>query len=193
MLEQWSPAARAWIEGTYEALGRVGLDGIDIDAVAAQLGVPEVEFYEHFEDHTTLLNAVLDYWQAIATSHFERHVDIADPAAQIRAVAKTFILDDQLRRADRWLLFHDPADPALAERAQQARGDSEQFITAQLAKLGFDEEEIDLRALVLYTGYLGLLAELESPVDTIDYDEACRRIDDLVDLVTAGVRTDPTP
>lgn len=177
-------SSRDWVNAAFEAVGRSGLDAISVDALASELAVPDAEFYEHFDNRRALQNAVIDHWYAIATAYFERHVDISYPDDQMRAVAKTFLLDDQMRRADRWLLFHDPTDPGLAERTNQVRAETQSFAREQLKELGFDEEEAELRSHLLYTGYLGLLVEIESRTGPLDHDDICRKLDELVDMVT---------
>ena len=80
-----------WIEAGYEAVGRGGLDSINIEAIAEELGVSKAGFYHRFRNRQALIALVIEHWAARAAERFERHAAIADPDARIRAVVKSFI------------------------------------------------------------------------------------------------------
>ena len=120
-----------------------------------------------------------------ADEHFARCAGIEDPEKQLRQVGYNVLTDQRLRTADAWLSLHPLDDPMLAERSRRVREQTMNWSVGLLRRLGFDEPSARKRSRFLYTGYLGLVAEIESQVDQVEADDIRGLVDVLVDLTTA--------
>ena len=174
-----------WVDAGYEALCRGGLQAIRVRAIANELGVSRSSFYHRFADREALVEAVLERWWDRASALQAKAMTDDDPESQMRGFGRAVLCDDVLRRADGWLLLHDPTDPAFPERAATSRGMVEPWATEILTTLGLPVDVARRRAYLLYTGYLGLLADIEASPDRPTDAEIVARFDSLVDLVVA--------
>jgi AcrR family transcriptional regulator len=57
-----------WISAGFRALKERGAQGLNVEALARQLGVSKGSFYWHFKNAAALKAAMLDYWVEHATS-----------------------------------------------------------------------------------------------------------------------------
>ena len=174
-----------WVDAGYEALCRGGLQAIQVRSIANELGVSRSSFYHRFADREALVEAVLQRWWDRAIALQEKAMTDDDPESQLRGFGRAVLCDDVLRRADGWLLLHDPTDPAFPERAATSRGMVEPWATEVLMALGVSPQEARRRAYLLYTGYLGLLADIEASPDRPTDAEIVERFDGLVDMIIA--------
>lgn len=175
-----------WIDVAYREVGRIGLDGLNVVRIAEILGVSRAGFYQRFRDWDELYEVVIERWLANASEHFERARSLSDPEQQLRVVGYSTMADRQLVAADSWLLLRAPAgDPELADRNRVARDASVKWAGGLLEQLGFGPADAKRRGRLVYTGYLGLIADLASEPEQPPESEIRRRVDDLIDLVVA--------
>ena len=179
-----------WVQAGYDAVGRGGLDAIVVEDLAASLGVSKIGFYRRFADRDELVDAVIGYWVTSAEDLLEQHLSISDPVRQIRSFAEAALSDDRLRRADYWLLLHDRVHPTLTAFRVRARQLTIDWATGLLRKLGFDEPQAAARGEMLWSFYLGTVADLESRWDEVTPQELQRVLDALVAVVTSPFSPD---
>lgn len=173
-----------WIEAGYAAVGRGGFEAVSIEALAAELGVSKAGFYHRFRDRQALLDAITDHWILCREEYVQRFADDGEPGTQIRNLLGAALADDRLRQADAWILLHDPADSALASRTRVVREQFLEFGKRQLLALGFGEHQAEVRARLLYTGYIGLVANVVAQSEPVDPAYCQVVVDQLADMIT---------
>lgn len=58
-----------WIAAALEMVAEVGVDGLSVEALAAQMGATKGSFYWHFSDRADLVRAALEDWRMRETRH----------------------------------------------------------------------------------------------------------------------------
>ncbi len=178
-----------WIEAGYAATGRGGFDAVTVEAIASELGVSKAGFYHRFKNRQALLDAVVDHWILRRQEHVDSQADVDEPGVRLREVVVAVLADDQLRHADAWILLRNPSDPAFAIRTQVVREQFKAFGKRQLTALGFGDHQAELRAQLLFTGYLGLVSDLVARPEPVGPRECRHAVDQLIDMVAAGAPT----
>lgn len=56
-----------WIAAALEMVAEVGVDGLSVEALAAQMGATKGSFYWHFSDRADLVRAALEDWRVRET------------------------------------------------------------------------------------------------------------------------------
>jgi AcrR family transcriptional regulator len=145
-----------WVQAALDVMEEEGIAGVKVPRLCARLGVTKGSFYWHFADFDTFLGAVARRW--------------AEEGARLPGVleADTF-LDTEALLLHAMRLFAEPRNRNLAramrdwaqhdERAREAirRADEELFarLTEVMVRYGFDEDEAELRAKILYYSGVG--------------------------------------
>ncbi len=144
-----------WIQAAVAALGREGIKGVRVEALARRLGVTKGSFYWHFTDQRALLDAVLAHWAELGTRGIIEQVEAGGGSAA-----------DRLRRL--WQVVSGPdLGPELALRdwarndrraaAAVAQVDSERvaYLRRLFRELGCARREAEARSLLLYSLLVG--------------------------------------
>ena len=147
---------RAWIEAAIATMGLSGVDAVRVEGLARQLGVTKGSFYWHFKDREALLTAVLDEWESGGTLAIIAAVDSVHGSARTRllqlwnltnvgdGLAGELAIRDWSRR-----------DPAVAERVARVDDQRMAYVRALFAELGVPAQEVEARAMLLYSLLLG--------------------------------------
>lgn len=157
-----------WLEAARAILIEDGVSEVKILTLSNRLGVSRSSFYWYFKDRTDLLEALLTHWEETNTAHLIRHTTL--PAQTItEAVALYFrcFLDDRF--------FNHRVDFAIREWSRRdarvhdmvARNDRtrQEAICAMFLRHGYDAEEADIRARILYYQQIGYYAlDLNEPL-----------------------------
>lgn len=145
-----------WIDAATQVLVDQGIDHVRVDVLATQLGVTRGSFYWHFRDREDLLRRVLQAWRVRATDALTRRLTVAqgDPKAQLRDVISLPHRGRAAARAARIEL----AIRAWARRDAMARAALDEADASRIEyhrnifeALGFETQEAQLRAFVLYS------------------------------------------
>jgi AcrR family transcriptional regulator len=148
--EEWAAAAAA-------VLGRDGVEGVRVEALARGLGVTKGSFYWHFADRPALLAAVLSRWEAGALAELAVASSLATPqervAALLRGLARpqSGIPDAAVfswARRERWV----------AERVSEVERARTVFLKERLGEMGVVLADAHRRA---EAGYLAAVAWVE--------------------------------
>lgn len=181
--------ARPWLDAAYQVLIAQGVDKIRIGTLAQMVESTRTAFYWHFANRETLLDGLIERWQAKNSGNFIR---------QVEAYAET-VNEAVFNMFDLWLditLFDAPFDLAVRNWAQndtklaRAVADADQMRVNALIRMferfDYDPEAAFTRAHTVYftqIGYISMMVK-DDPVVRID------RMPAYVQVYT-GVR--PTP
>lgn len=179
-----------WINAAYEEVARSGLNGLTIEGIATRLSVSRIGFYQRFKDRQELYDALIERWVQVVDELFQKAQHTEDPIEQLRQVGYDVLVDPQQRAMDRALLLTPSKSPELVERMKEARQQSTAWSNKLFQRAGFTAKEARWRSQIIFTGWLGHLAEVEA-LDSNESDAQLRaRIDRLIDL---AVSPPPSP
>ncbi|WP_425039510.1 TetR/AcrR family transcriptional regulator [Primorskyibacter sp. S187A] len=158
-----------WLAMARDTLVHDGADQVKILTLAQRMGVSRSSFYWYFRNRTDLLHALLDEWEARNTARITAHC--ARPAATITEAVCNFFrcfvdpasFDQGLDFAVREWTRRDEALRARVDAADAARIKA---VTEMFIRHGYDPEEADARARILYFMQLGYHAlDVREPMD----------------------------
>jgi AcrR family transcriptional regulator len=145
-----------WVRAALDVMEEEGIAGVKVPRLCARLGVTKGSFYWHFPDFDTFLGAVARRW-AEEGARIPGALDVdsgGEPEAVLLHAMRLFAepRNRNLARAMRDWAQHDA-------RAREAirRADEELFarVTEAMVRCGFDEDEAELRAKILYYAGVG--------------------------------------
>jgi len=145
----------AWVAAGLEALERDGVPGVAAAPLARTLGVTRGSFYWHFSSRDDLLAAVVARWEL---EHSDDLLDalgqIPDPAERLRLLITRAVE----KPPSFFVRLLDAADTEPIVAASLVRSaDRRRAVMAQaLRELGMTPAQARRRALLVYTGYVGL-------------------------------------
>ena len=143
-----------WLDCALTALANGGIDSVRIDKLARQLGVARSGFYWHFKDRQDLLNHMLDYWAHEYTEVVTENKALTEgPAIQRLENVMRTVRDYGLNRFEAAILIWSQSDPAARETFDRAFEMRVEFIGNMFAELGFEGDDIEMRAQ-FFIGYL---------------------------------------
>ncbi len=150
-----------WLDAAMDLLVRDGVSEVKILTIGNRLGVSRSSFYWYFESREDLLNQLLDAWETTNTGVLVRSTE-ARAATITEAVCNFFRcvvapdgFDYRLDFAVREWARRDEAVHRVVERSDAAR---HQALARMFARHGFDANEADIRARVLYYQQVGYYA-----------------------------------
>jgi AcrR family transcriptional regulator len=173
MTDRQSLTPLDWTIAGIEALAEGGVDAVRVERLAKRLGASKGSFYWHFADRPALLEAMLALWEREGTDDVIAQVaDIADPADRLRQVtaaaleARTHGVDvAHAEAALRGWAAQDPAVGVRFARVEKARTD---YLTAELAALGYAPATALRLGKALYLALIGLYAARRYATDLAD-------------------------
>lgn len=156
----WRGSEEGWIEAGYQMLLEGGVEAVKILPLARRLRLSRTSFYWHFADREALLAALIRRWQEKNTGNLIRQTE--KPATSInQAVLHLFdcwitteLFDAALDTAMRNWARTDDALHVAFEGADAARRDA---IRQMFSRHGYDAEEADVRASVVYLTQVGYI------------------------------------
>jgi AcrR family transcriptional regulator len=172
---------QSWLDAAWEAMAALGAEGVRAEPLAAKLGVTKGSFYWHFADRAALLAALLDDWEARATSAVIAVIDATGPDARFRLYALVHLttatpeapLVEQAVRA--W----GARDPSTRKRLARVDAKREAYVAALLESAGVAPERAAMRARALYLALIGEYARVAhggAPTDRATWDELVSRM-----------------
>jgi AcrR family transcriptional regulator len=154
-----------WLGAGLDILVEDGIAGVKVHRLCARLGVTKGSFYWHFTDLDSFLTELAERW-ALEGAPLAGTVDEdADPDAQLLAAMRLFAdpRNRNLARAMREWAQSDPRARAAIHRADEALFAR---VTEAMRRCGFDDEEAEVRAKILYYSGVGYahVGELGRPL-----------------------------
>jgi AcrR family transcriptional regulator len=144
-----------WIHAGFAMLAAGGIDAVRVERLAAVLKVTKGSFYWHFRDRPALVAALLEAWQAEATSDIITRVEARGGDAASRLAALLSIVFRSDGRLD--MAVRDWASRDAAARAAQAVVDQRRlaYVETLFLELGFSTPEALARARFAYQALIG--------------------------------------
>jgi AcrR family transcriptional regulator len=136
-----------------DALEESGVDGVQVERLARDLGVAKSGFYWHFKDRADLLGQLLEFWETGYTK-----IVISNPRTLKGTPEQRLLRVMQMIEAGNLAGF-DIAFHAWAQKDKLARDavdrvmrQREEFIGGILREMGFEGEDLEMRTMlfVLY-------------------------------------------
>lgn len=158
-----------WLDLALGLLARGGVGAVSVLDLSARLGVSRSSFYWHFGSRDSLLDALLERWDAVNTRSIVRQAEA--PARTIaEAVCNVFRcwVDAALFSPRLDMAVRAWASTAERARLRLQRADIERMaaIEAMFVRHGYGAQDALVRARVLYTtqvGYYALEFEERTP------------------------------
>lgn len=147
---------RSWIKSAFDTLYNEGIEQVRIERLAKKLKVTKGSFYWHFKDRAELLQALIEYWNDEMTKTVLENAKmfLGEPKERIVHILTDIISNDRTK--------YDPAVRAWAHHDSEVRKYVEKtdknrlsFLIGLFADAGFDAEESEIRARMLYYYVLG--------------------------------------
>lgn len=138
-----------WLEMALDVLGAEGVKAIRVEHLARRLGTSKSGFYWHFEDRDDLLRQLLDYWSSEYTDVVRDNPEVRNlqPIDRLRKTME-MVLEHDLNEYDLSIRSWGSHDPVVARRYFRVIRRRMDFIREAFADLGFEGEELELRARV---------------------------------------------
>jgi AcrR family transcriptional regulator len=148
-------SADDWVRAALDVMVDEGIGGVKIQRLCDRLGVTKGSFYWHFADLDTFLSEVARRW-AEDGAQLPGSLDGAgdDPEARLLLAMKLFAdpRNRNLARAMRDWAQHDDRARAAIHQADEAMFEQ---VKAALVHRGFDDDEAEVRAKILYYSGVG--------------------------------------
>jgi AcrR family transcriptional regulator len=147
-----------WIEAGFAVLAERGPNALRIDALCERLNVTKGSFYWHFTDMPAYRGALVEAWGSLHDSNrrpFENMPDV-EPRERLAVMLRTLVAPQHwaLDRAMRvWALTDDGALASV----RQSDGRVLRAVRQAFIDYGFEPEDAELRAFVVYASGVGLM------------------------------------
>lgn len=169
-----------WAEAALALGAREGLAAINMERVAAELGVTKGSAYHHFSSRAALLDSALELWRKRATQDLiDQLSNLASPHERLTAILGASIGRDPRDGLEYSILTsQDPIATSIIDAVTTARLG---FLEKIYRDFGLDEHRARLWARSCYSTYLGLqvLRHTLPGGDQLEADTA----DDLAEMV----------
>lgn len=155
------PSRRDWLEQALEVLGREGLEGLEVDTLAASLGTARGSFYTLFKDRLQFLEQLLCYWQEEFTSRAIRQIRMLKLTPRERLLTLMNVLEtERLGRHEVTLRAWAAHDAMAARVVRKVDEQRLNFIEELFTDMGFSSTEAGMRGQVFYFSQLGEFSSL---------------------------------
>ncbi len=147
-----------WLKFARDVLVNEGVGEIKILDLAERMGVSRSSFYWYFQDRSDLMNALLAEWEDRNTAQIVAHCQM--PAETItHGLCNFFRCFIDPGKFDRGLDFAvrewSRRDPELRERVDAADADRIEAVIKLYEQFGYEPQDADARARILYFMQLG--------------------------------------
>lgn len=147
-----------WLDAARAILIADGVGDVKVLTISARLKVARSSFYWYFRDRQDLLDALLEDWEATNTAILVAHVE--QPAETVTAAVCNFfrcfidpaLFDQRLDFAVREWARRDASVRRVIDQADDTRLAA---VAAMFRRYGYEPDEADIRARILYFQQLG--------------------------------------
>ncbi len=163
--------AEAWAQAALTTITEAGLDAVNVEDLARELGVTKGSFYWHYSSRADLIAAALTLWEQRDTGGYLSEIaDISDPADRLRRLIANAVRLSQRRNVYTALsqVESGPVQVVMERVAQQRIT----FLTGLYADLGLPPQRARLLARLAYATYIGLMRiAAEAPATPLSADD----------------------
>jgi AcrR family transcriptional regulator len=146
----------SWVKGAFNTLCEEGIDQVRVERLAKKLKVTKGSFYWHFKDRSELLDALIEYWNDEMTKTVLENAKMfhGDPIERIFFTLRDIISNEKTKHDPPFRAWanHDPKALRYVEKVDKLRT---AFLTDLFVDAGFNTEESEIRARMLYYYVLG--------------------------------------
>jgi|ERR1700741_1162565 len=144
-----------WINAALDILVNRSVDAVGVEPLAKQLGVTKGSFYWHFRDRPALLRAILRAWRQRATLAIierleQRHDTPLDRLRQLIELPYSSPRARQAAQVELAIRAWARRDELAAAAVQEVDKHRLSYIGSLLRSIGFENDEADVRAVLLY-------------------------------------------
>jgi AcrR family transcriptional regulator len=144
-----------WIAAALRAIADGGLTAVNVQQLAATLGVTTGSFYWHFASRDELIEAALDRWEQERIDVIEELRGIADPRERLLTIVRNVYVIKE-RGALFASLQASASDPRIRNRLRRTMQRRLTFLTQTYRELGYPIERARHAGRVVYSLYSGL-------------------------------------
>ena len=173
---------QVWINGAFDLLREVGIDGLGVEPLAARVKLTKGSFYHHFANRRALHLAMLDAWERLGTNAIIETVEgEADkPEARLRVLlGLAFVADPDDDAVEGAIRSWAAVDEVAAEATARVDRRRITYVVDLLKSAGLPPAMARRRAHLMYRALVGHQAwrAAGGPVSTK------RELDDLAALL----------
>ena len=145
-----------WLRAAFEILIEEGIAGVKIPRLCERLGVTKGSFYWHFTDLDAFYDALIARYSAEATKlPVALGADGETGVDEVLLDAMHVFADRRNRELTRAMRTWGETDPRAAKAIRAADRILLQRVTEAMGHLGFEPEEAEVRAKILYYAGIG--------------------------------------
>ena len=179
-------SAADWERAALALIAEQGVNALNVEGLARELGVTKGSFYWHFPSREALLNAALERWEADVERELSAQVEAAsDPRARLRELFRRIAHEVQPHRVYAALLraLDHPRIQSLMARVSQRRMD---FLALAYRQAGMERGAAGHRARLTYAAYVGFLQmNVHLGVPRLSQDEYEAYVAHVIDTFSA--------
>lgn len=173
----------SWINCAFDTLYKEGVEQVRVERLAKKLKVTKGSFYWHFKDRQSLLDDLIEHWNSEMTKTVVENAKMfhGDPVQRIFNTLKDIITNERTK--------YDPVVRAWANHDEKAKKFVEKvdklrlsFLIGLFSDAGFDNEESEIRARMLYYYVVGEVYVTKKESKSL----RLKRIEQKARIFTAG-------
>lgn len=155
-----------WLKAALEVLARDGQAKLNVEKLAASLGVTKGSFYHHFQGKEDFVKRLIAYWEEEFTYRQRAALEASKAPPCERLFQIMFAVQrERLTRYDIAFRSWAAQDSAVAEAVRRVDATRFEAIKAIFAEIGFEEEELHERTLV-WLLFHSALGSVQVPEET---------------------------
>jgi len=149
--------AHDWAAAALAAMARGGAAAVAVEPLSKVLGATRGSFYWHFSSRGDLVRAALALWERRETEDVIAWVEAVEgPRERLRTLLFGALQKTSGPSADVELALQASVDDAdVAEALERVTARRLEYLAAQFAALGHDDEGARERAVMAYSAFLG--------------------------------------
>jgi len=147
-----------WVQAGFEILAEEGMKALKIDRLCARLGVTKGSFYWHFDGMPSYRAALVESW-GLLRDEDRRTFDDLDGVAPRERLSQMMasLVSPRHWTLERAMREWARSDEAVAASVRSSDRRVLEAVRETFADFGFDAEEADLRANVVFAAGIGFL------------------------------------
>lgn len=139
----------AWLALALETLAGEGKARVEIDHLAAKLGVTKGSFYSHFKDKQHFIHSIAVYWAETSTlSPIEKVVHSQKTGEEKLLALMRIIRESDLEKYDLVMRVWALDEPLVAEQVEKVDMLRYEFVRSLFSEIGFVGEELEMRTML---------------------------------------------
>jgi len=145
-----------WLRSALEMMRKIGVEGVKVSRLAAQMGVTTGSFYWHFKNRRELLEALLEYWERTMTDGAieEAKQFKGSPEDRILLLMRRIMVDN-LAGYDLPIWHWAQSDVGAGMAFQRALDKRFAFASWMFSEAGFSKEQAEIRGRMMVVYLMG--------------------------------------